>query len=218
MSQRNPLNDRYQTDERKGQTRKSAATAKPKAKAASSVRVISTEKTPKQKRAAARAKRQQETTIEQKYYHPPTPEYRKWKKVWWVCLAGSLSMTGGSLAISFLLPELQVVSNTMIGLGYAFLIGFFFTDFAKIRKIRRKYQAEMKAQAKTTKESRAEAKRKHAAAVAAKKKLAEKTEVVETKPTGLQAFFSYDALKGLAQRFFRGEKKAPEVKDESKGK
>ena len=29
MSQRNPLNDRYQTDEVRGKTRKSAASAKP---------------------------------------------------------------------------------------------------------------------------------------------------------------------------------------------
>ena len=39
MSQRNPMNDRYQTDEHRGQTRKSAASAKPKTKAASSVRM-----------------------------------------------------------------------------------------------------------------------------------------------------------------------------------
>ena len=33
MSQRNPMNDRYQTDEHRGQTRKSAAAMKPKSKA-----------------------------------------------------------------------------------------------------------------------------------------------------------------------------------------
>ena len=37
MSQRNPMNDRYQTDEHRGQTRKSAATMKPKTKGASLV-------------------------------------------------------------------------------------------------------------------------------------------------------------------------------------
>ncbi|MCL2889464.1 MAG: hypothetical protein FWE65_03460, partial [Eggerthellaceae bacterium] len=139
MSQRNPLNDRYQTDDRKGQTRKSAAAAKPKAKAASSVRVISTEKSPKQKKAAARAKRQQESNIERQYYHPPWPEYTKWKRIWWICLACAIGMTAGSLAVSYIVPTQQVISNTMIGLGYAFLIGFLFVDFAKIRKIRRRY-------------------------------------------------------------------------------
>ena len=51
MSQRNPMNDRYQTDEHRGQTRKSAATMKPKTKAASSVRIQPTVKTKQQKKA-----------------------------------------------------------------------------------------------------------------------------------------------------------------------
>ena len=51
MSQRNPMNDRYTTDDRKGQTRKSAATMKPKSKAASTVHVQSTTKTKQQKKA-----------------------------------------------------------------------------------------------------------------------------------------------------------------------
>ena len=50
MSQRNPMNDRYQTDEHRGQTRKSAATMKPKTKAASSVRIQPTVKTKQQKK------------------------------------------------------------------------------------------------------------------------------------------------------------------------
>ena len=40
MSQRNPMNERYQSDKRQGTTRKSAASAKPKSKAASSVTVV----------------------------------------------------------------------------------------------------------------------------------------------------------------------------------
>ena len=51
MSQRNPMNDRYQTDEHRGQTRKSAAAMKPKSKAAASVRVQPKEKTKQQKKA-----------------------------------------------------------------------------------------------------------------------------------------------------------------------
>lgn len=48
MSQRNPMNDRYQNDI-PGQTKKSAASLKPKSKAASSVYVRSSAKTPKEK-------------------------------------------------------------------------------------------------------------------------------------------------------------------------
>ena len=55
MSQRNPMNDRYQTDEHRGQTRKSAATMKPKTKAASSVRIQPTVKTKQQKKADKKA-------------------------------------------------------------------------------------------------------------------------------------------------------------------
>ena len=42
MTQRNPMNERYQSEDRKGATRKSAASAKPVSKAASSVRIEST--------------------------------------------------------------------------------------------------------------------------------------------------------------------------------
>ena len=52
MSTRNPMNDRYQTDGPKGQTKKSASSLKPKSKAASSVYVKSTQKTPQEKKAA----------------------------------------------------------------------------------------------------------------------------------------------------------------------
>ena len=41
MSQRNPMNERYTAEDRTGKTRKSAASAKPKAKAAASVRIES---------------------------------------------------------------------------------------------------------------------------------------------------------------------------------
>ena len=41
MSQRNPMNERYTSDQKHGATRKSAASAKPVSKAASSVRTTS---------------------------------------------------------------------------------------------------------------------------------------------------------------------------------
>ena len=62
MSQRNPLNDRYQNaDDRKGTTRKSAASAKPATKAASSVRIEGKVEEPKGlfARASAQANKTQ---------------------------------------------------------------------------------------------------------------------------------------------------------------
>ena len=70
MSQRNPMNDRYQTDEHRGQTRKSAATMKPKTKAASSVRIQPTVKTKQQKKADKKAARAKQTEIDRQYYNP----------------------------------------------------------------------------------------------------------------------------------------------------
>ena len=57
MTQRNPMNERYQSEDRKGATRKSAASAKPVSKAASSVRIESTKKTPQQKKAERKQQR-----------------------------------------------------------------------------------------------------------------------------------------------------------------
>ena len=57
MTQRNPMNERYQSEDRKGATRKSAASAKPVSKAASSVRIQSTKKTPQQKKAERKQQR-----------------------------------------------------------------------------------------------------------------------------------------------------------------
>ena len=67
MSTRNPMNDRYQTDGPKGQTKKSASSLKPKSKAASSVYVKSTQKTPQEKKAAQKAARQKQAELDRKY-------------------------------------------------------------------------------------------------------------------------------------------------------
>lgn len=143
MTQRNPMNERYQTGAHRGQTRKSAASMKPKSKAAASVRMQSTTKTKKQKKAeqkAARAKRNRE---EAQYYNPPTPEYRKWRKIWWVLLVLAVIMT---IVTWF---GRAYMSDTMgfvvLGIAYACIILAFYVDFSKIRKIRRAYRVEMEA-------------------------------------------------------------------------
>ena len=205
MSQRNPLNDRYQADDKKGQTRKSAATAKPKTKAASSVRIQSTTKTPQQKKAAAKAKRQETATIERKYYNPPTAEYKKWKKIWWMLIASAVVMTAASFTLNFMAPDNQVLSMSVLGIGYVGLIGSLIVDFSKVRKIRRQYQAEM--QAKATKEARAIAKQEHAAAVAAKKTAAsEKEEGGELEAPAKKGILSFINLGRWPQRVAQANK------------
>ncbi|MEF9876321.1 MAG: aromatic amino acid lyase, partial [Gordonibacter sp.] len=141
MSQRNPMNDRYQTDEHKGQTRKSAASAKPKTKAASSVRMEPTVKTKQQKKAVQKTERAKQTQLDRKYYNPPTAEYKKLRKIWWGLLIAAIVFT----ALSFLgrawLPEMA--SYIVLGLAYVCIIGALYVDFSKIRKVRRAYQEEM---------------------------------------------------------------------------
>ena len=71
------MNDRYQTDGPKGQTKKSASSLKPKSKAASSVYVKSTQKTPQEKKAAQKAARQKQAELDRKYYNPAYGSYKK---------------------------------------------------------------------------------------------------------------------------------------------
>jgi membrane protein involved in colicin uptake len=60
MAQRNPLNERYQGDGPGGQTRKSAARAKPVTQAASSVHIKKKPQTEAEKRAARKARAKEE--------------------------------------------------------------------------------------------------------------------------------------------------------------
>ena len=133
MSQRNPMNDRYQTDEHRGQTRKSAATMKPKTKAASSVRIQPTVKTKQQKKADKKAARAKQTEIDRQYYNPPTPEYKRLRKIWWGLLIGAIVMTAMSWFGRTFLPE--VGTYVVLGLAYVCIIGALYVDFSKIRKV-----------------------------------------------------------------------------------
>ncbi len=175
MSQRNPMNDRYQTDEHRGQTRKSAATMKPKTKAASSVRMQPATKTKQQKKADKKAARAKQIEIDRQYYNPPTPEYKRLRKIWWGLLIGAIVMTALSWVGRSFLPE--AATYVVLGLAYVCIIGALYVDFSKIRKVRRAYQEEM--MAKKSKEMRAAEKQQKAAQRAAKQQEAEKPAIEE---------------------------------------
>lgn len=172
MSQRNPMNDRYQTDEHRGQTRKSAAAMKPKSKAAASVRVQPKEKTKQQKKAEKKVARQKQSDLDRKYYNPPTPQYKRLRKIWWALLIGAIAATALSWVGRSWFPD--AVSYVMLGAAYVCIIGALYVDFSKIRKVRRAYQDEM--MSKKTKEMRAAEKQQKAAERAAKKEAAAKAE------------------------------------------
>lgn len=173
MSQRNPMNDRYQTDEHQGQTRKSAASMKPKSKAAASVHMQSTTKTKQQKKAEKKAARAKQAEVDRQFYNPPTPEYKRLRRIWWALLIMAILMTILSWAGRSFLPE--VATYVALGLAYACIIGALYVDFSKIRKVRRAYQQEVLSN--KSKEVRAiEKQQKAAQRAAAKQQAAEKTD------------------------------------------
>ena len=143
MSTRNPMNDRYQTDEVKGQTKKSAASLKPKSKAASSVYVKSTTKSPKEKKAAEKMQRAKQAELDRKYYNPPTEEYKKLKRIWWAMLGGAIILTVLAMCGTMWWADNEVATWGCLIPAYALIIGALWLDFAKIRKVRRNYQMEM---------------------------------------------------------------------------
>ena len=207
MSQRNPLNDRYQTDEHRGQTRKSAASVKPKTKAASSVRVQPTEKTKQQKKAEQKAARAKQMELDRRYYNPPTPEYKRLRKVWWGLLIAAIVMTVLSFAGRSFLPE--TVTYVTLGLAYACIIGALYVDFSKIRKVRRAYQEEMSK--KKSKEQRALEKQRRAAEREADQKTAEDLEKTKEELKKRRLFGSGFSLK-------RAEKAKAEEQADKAGK
>ena len=100
MSQRNPMNERYQSDKRQGTTRKSAASAKPKSKAAASVTYSAPKKDPKTKKAELKAQRKAETDrqreIDRKYSTPDTARYRKLRRIFWAAMVGAIACVAAS--------------------------------------------------------------------------------------------------------------------------
>ncbi|NPD30755.1 hypothetical protein HLV37_02530 [Eggerthellaceae bacterium zg-1084] len=192
MSQRNPLNERYQNEERTGKTRKSAASAKPTAKRAGTVR-MEPPKTPKQKRAEARERRrkadEKRFQTEKTLYNVPTPEYRRVRRTWWVVLIAAIVTTVASFALSQV-EGMGAVSTALLVVAYALILAALYLDFAKARKLRREYQARVlndksKATRAQQKRQRAEAREQQRAGVEAS------GEPKPDEPTGLAKAFGF---------------------------
>lgn len=145
MSQRNPMNERYTSEDRTGVTRKSAASAKPKSKAAASVTVKSAKKTPEQRKAEEKAARKaaaaKQREVERKYYKPDTPRYKRLRAIWWVLLIAAIGCTTLSFVGQQSLPP--AVGVVTLILAYVFIIAAFVLDFWKIKKERVAYQERM---------------------------------------------------------------------------
>lgn len=195
MTQRNPMNKRYQQEEKKGSTRKSAASAKPAMQASASVRTPGS-KAPKTRyqraknRAIAKEQKDERTranskAAKSKYFVPDTPEYRKWRKWWWISIIAALVLTTLSFAGSVISPDNPTFTYVTLGAGYVVLFIAIWIDLGKVRKIRKSYRTEKvvdrsKAATRARKEERAKerahAEEIHELAQQGRKEAAEKKE------------------------------------------
>ena len=204
MSTRNPMNDRYsEVEKTQGKTRKSASSAKPVERAATVV--DPPEKTKKQKKEEQR-KRAKKIADRRGTYETRTvttldsPEYRRLRRIWWGLLILAVVST---LASWFFGTNASLAGYSFYPLiiAYVAVIGAFYIDFAKIRKLRNKYNYEHGSTGKSKAARRAQ--KQHAAEQRAKRK-----EYEEAMANGTYVEPEKEP-KGLA-KLFKGKKKAAE--------
>lgn len=163
MSQRNAQNARYTEDQRANVTRKSAASMKPKAKAAASVVTArpksdaQKKKEAKEKEKAARAKEREQEAL---YHDPPTEKYKRFRTIWIVLLVVAVCLTLVSIFARSYLPEPALI--VILVACYATIIGALYVDLGLMRKERRNYRMLM--EHSKTKEGRKQQKAEKAAA------------------------------------------------------
>ena len=179
MSQRNPMNERYQDENRGGKTRKSSASAKPKTARAATVRPPAP-KSKKEKKAEAREREREAMkkaeALQSRF--EDTDGYKRLRRFWWVALIGAIACTGASFLIQANFGDsLQAVSMAFMIVAYVLIIVAFYIDLGKIKKERRLYNASiLKGKSK---EARKEQKKLRAEQRAQEKEAAEKFEAAK---------------------------------------
>ena len=168
MTQRNPMNDRNTGDSaKKGVTRKSASSAKPKRAAAGSVYTVEkSEKIKKQIRKEQEKKlNEKKAAYNKRFYDVPTEQYRRLRRMWWICIIFAIAFTAVAFALNTMLP--QSLTIVMMVLAYLLIFAAIYIDMFKIRKIRREYQASHSATKEESRERREKQKAERAAAAKA---------------------------------------------------
>jgi hypothetical protein len=124
------MNERYQKHtEPKGQTRKSAAAAKPTRGG----------NVPTKAKSKAVGRPRPKAPARSNYNEPDTPEYKYWRRIWWWSLGAGVVFVTASLLIQYVLHAegaLRGVSVVLIAASYAALIVAFFVDYRKLRPMR----------------------------------------------------------------------------------
>ena len=169
MTQRNFKNARNMGDGPKGKSKKSAGSAKIKSKAGASVYSRSKNTKTKDtknnsaatnKTTSAEQKRRREQVMASKVRD--LPEYKFWRRIWWIlmCVAFVIifaSWVPGMLVMNGILDEsyremTSAVTNYGFIAAIIALIGAFYIDFRKIRKLQK--NQEMKARKLSKSEAR----------------------------------------------------------------
>jgi hypothetical protein len=126
MAQRSPTNARYQKYTKpEGKTRRSAASAKPKRDSG--------------KTAAVSKSSSKSAAAQRKVVVPTSPEYRKWRNIWWACLGVGFALALVSGIAFLVLPQGTVarpVLNGILFVCYGFLIASMFIDYKRVRPAR----------------------------------------------------------------------------------
>lgn len=180
MSQRNPQNARYKEDGKKGVSKKSAGSAKPKSSAASSVYVSKDKAKSKSRREPAKPtnskeqRRKDEETIRKGV--EATADYRYFRRCWLILIIVAIVGVVASFAaprvcvegspLAGLAPHATTIQAVGLVLGYAGLIAAFIVDFKKIRPIRKAQEVVARKESKKERAHREAAE----AELAAKKK------------------------------------------------
>lgn len=132
------MNERYQREDL-GQTKKSAASLKPKAQAAGSVHTVTKKKTRKEKKAARKEAEAKQNQLDNMFYNPPTPQYQRARRIWIILLGAAIAFTVVGFIVSSLSLSAVVMWITIIP-AYVLIFVAIWWDFARVRKYRREYQ------------------------------------------------------------------------------
>ena len=132
MARRSAMNERYQKNSLPpGKTRKSAAAAKPKRTASSG----STTSSSSSKGSSAKKR-------EPLVMHPDTPEYKKWRRIWWACLVVAIVLSTVSWFVLRGGDANRTAGMVVLGAAYAAIAAALVVDWTRLRKIRAAWMAE----------------------------------------------------------------------------
>ncbi len=226
MTQRNPMNERYQTDERTGKTRKSASAAKPVSKAAATTSDPAP-KTKKQKKAEARERERKEMEKAHEMgidsNNMPTVQYRNLRRQYWFALIAAIVCTVLSFVTSGMADPFSNYSIGLLVMAYIFIIAALYIDMGKIRKLRKNQQQVMQGKSKAARReqkaraAQAREQQKEAAAAYAAAKEQEAGKAAEKKTVGqrVKGWFGLDKAKKAKSDL---QEKAEAVKNAEAGK